>query len=290
MFVRILSRAGRLACRSRTVETGVARLINAWVMRSGSARPDRLFLASREPLTPAQRDAIGKYRQRYSGRRCFIVGNGPSLNETNLELLKNEHTFGTNLIFRMTERNGFRPTFYVIEDSHVASDHLERIRDYDVDRKFIPSQYSPFYAAAPGALFYPLDVRDLRAGRHGFSLDCADRVCSGGSVTYVCLQLAAYMGFSEVYLIGVDFRYRKPAGVKVRGDTWTSTGPDPNHFSPDYFGPGRKWHDPRLDRAAASFRLARRRFDELGCTVKNATAGGRLEIFERVDYASLFPA
>ena len=32
----------------------------------------------------------------HRGQRCFIVGNGPSLNQTDLSLLRGEYTFTTN--------------------------------------------------------------------------------------------------------------------------------------------------------------------------------------------------
>ena len=288
VLAKFLSFIKWLTTKSRHFESFSVYVSNFRLINSESTRPDQLFFRSREALAPEQRNKMKKYELRYVGKRCFVVGNGPSLNETNIEFLKNEYTFGANLVYMLTEMNGFKPTFYVIEDSHVASDHLEKIWEYNHEKKFIPSQYRRFYSRMPHAVFYPLDLSFYRGCRPKFTFDCSTHVYGGGSVTYISLQLAFYMGFSEVYLVGVDFDYKKPEHVKIRGDTWTSMGPDPNHFHPDYFGYGKKWHNPRLDRAAISYKLARRIFEDSNRVLRNATIGGKLDIFERVDYDSLF--
>ncbi len=60
------------------------------------------------------------------------------------------------------------------------------------------------------------------------------------------------------------------------------------HFHPDYFGKGYRWHDPRTDRMERAFIRAREAFEADGRKVYNATVGGKLEVYERVAYASLF--
>ena len=62
------------------------------------------------------------------------------------------------------------------------------------------------------------------------------------------LQLAYHLGFTEVILIGMDFSYAIPDSAVVKGKDITSTDDDPNHFHPNYFGKGKRWHDPELDR------------------------------------------
>ena len=288
MVSRIVSIVKWLMLKNRRLERFIVHVLNFRLANLKLTKPNEIFLTSLEPLTIDEQECLRQYDSRFAGKRCFILGNGPSLNRTNLELLEGEYTFGANLIYMMTEMTGFRPTFYMIEDRHVASDNLDSIWKYDHDKKFIPSQYRRFYSGMRNALFYPLDLSSSRGNRADFSVDCSNQVYCGGSVTYISLQLAYYMGFAEVYLIGVDFDYEKPSHVRVSGKTWTSMGPDPNHFHPDYFGPGRKWHDPQLDRVAVFFKLARQVFEQSGRTLKNATIGGKLEIFERVDYCSLF--
>jgi hypothetical protein len=100
-------------------------------------------------------------------------------------------------------------------------------------------------------------------------------------VTYFALQLAFHLGCEEVVLLGVDHSYVVPP---TDGDpVITSASDDVNHFHADYFGPGYRWHDPRLDRMEAAYRVARRAFETAGRRVVNATRGGSLEVFERAD-------
>ena len=66
-------------------------------------------------------------RRQYAGKgRCFIIGNGPSLNRTDLTKLRDEVTFGVNGLFLKFEEMGFTPTFYVVEDHLVAEDRAQR--------------------------------------------------------------------------------------------------------------------------------------------------------------------
>ena len=56
---------------------------------------------------------LGQYQNRYTGKRCFVIGNGPSLKNTELSLLKDEYTFGMNRIYLAFEDLGFQTSFLV---------------------------------------------------------------------------------------------------------------------------------------------------------------------------------
>ncbi len=86
--------------------------------------------------------SISRFKNKYSGKRCFIVGNGPSLNKLDLKKLDGEYTFAVNGIFYKTEEMGFVPTFYMVEDGHVIDDNLERINSYRPKiHRFFPTEY-----------------------------------------------------------------------------------------------------------------------------------------------------
>jgi len=72
----------------------------------------------------------------------------------------------------------------------------------------------------------------------------------------------------------------------VEGNRILSQGDDPNHFHPDYFGMGKVWKDPKLERVLANYQLAKLMYEADGRRILNATPGGRLELFDRVDYDS----
>jgi len=63
-------------------------------------------------LHPWRRESMRKLaalKDSHKGERCFLIGNGPSLRQTDLTLLKNEFTFGFNRIFLAAEELNFTP-------------------------------------------------------------------------------------------------------------------------------------------------------------------------------------
>ncbi|NIQ14459.1 MAG: DUF115 domain-containing protein [Candidatus Dadabacteria bacterium] len=155
--------------------------------------------------------------------------------------------------------------------------------------------YRNRYRIHPGSqtIFFPLDTGFYREHhpfycKPRFSTNCDQVLYSGQTVTYVNMQLAYYMGFEKVYLIGMDFSYQVPKSTVVAGVNFTSQEDDPNHFHPEYFGKGKKWHDPKLDRVALCYQAAKKFYEENGRKIYNATVGGKLEIFERCEFEGLF--
>jgi len=67
-----------------------------------------------------------------------------------------------------------------------------------------------------------------------------------------------------------------------------SPGDDPNHFAPNYFGKGFKWQLPDLESSEKSFELAHQAFEKAGRQILDATIGGQLNIFPKVNYMDLF--
>ena len=238
---------------------------------------------------------LEELRDKHKGERCVIVGNGPSLNTMDLSLLENEISFAVNGIFYKTEETGYRPTYYVVEDSSVMRENQEAIRNYEVPFKFFPTIYRNMHPEGDNVFFYAMNRGFYeKTGPNfcvpRFSTNFPQRVFVGQSVTYVNLQLAYHMGFSEVYLIGMDFSYVIPESAIREGDIITSTEDDPNHFNGAYFGKGKTWKDPKLDRVLQNYMMAKRMFEADGRVIYNATNGGELEAFERVDFATLFGA
>ena len=241
----------------------------------------------------ATKQRLEKLKGTHSGERCFIVGNGPSLNKLDLSLLKDEVSIGVNGIFYKTEETGFSPTYYVVEDSSVMKENIRRIIDVKARLKFFPSTYNKLHPLEDNVNFFVMNrgYYEPKSPNYcvpRFSTDFAECAFVGQSVTYINLQLAFYLGFTEIYLIGMDFSYQIPGEFKKQGDIITSTGDDPNHFHPKYFGEGKTWKDPKLERVLANYGMAKLAYESVGRKVINATAGGNLNLFERAEYRDLF--
>ena len=239
------------------------------------------------PLTTNEAKLLA-LRDRHRGQRAFVIGGGPSLRQTDVRLLKDEITIGCNAIFLMFGEMGFMPTYYTVEDVLVAEDREDTINSIRGTTKILPRDLS--YCLRPDEdTIYINFVRDYNTRPFRFSSDFIRRVFWGGTVTYLNLQLAYYLGCREVYLIGIDHNYQPPAQKdEVAGTVITSRTEDINHFHPDYFGPGYRWHDPKVGRMEIAYKQAKQFFAENGGVICNASAETQLEVFPRVSYGDLF--
>lgn len=241
-----------------------------------------LFISSNERK-------IVSFKNKHKGERCFIIGNGPSLNFLDLTKLKDEITFGVNAIYTNYEKMGFFPTYYVVEDIFVAEDRKSEINQLKGPKKFFGNYLR--YCFNNDEDVHWINVRfrydDYKNFPH-FSLNALRQVWTGGTVSYLSLQLAYYMGFKEVYLIGFDHEYKIPEKVKIQGTEILSLDDDVNHFNKEYFGKGKRWHDPMVNRMELSYIKADRIYKEDNRKIYNATYGGKLEVFERANYNSIF--
>lgn len=217
-------------------------------------------------------------RGRLSGRRCFVIGNGPSLNETDLSLLRDEWVIGLNRIYLHPSCATWRRWLHCCVNPHVLRQYREEILAVPAP-KFLP--WEERAALGGGADRFWLRTRH----EPRFSFDLTDAIWQGATVTYVALQIAFHLGFKDVVLVGVDHAFGasgQPNALVRAG------GPDGDHFTPDYFGPGTHWQLPDLVQSETAYRLARQAFEQEGRRVRDATIGGRLNVFPKVRYEDLF--
>jgi hypothetical protein len=66
-------------------------------------------------------------------------------------------------------------------------------------------------------------------------------------------------------------------------------GPDPNHFSPEYFS-GQLWDNPDLAHSEEFYAIARKVFEADGRRIIDATVDGACTVFEKADYRALIGA
>ena len=111
-----------------------------------------------------------------------------------------------------------------------------------------------------------------------FSPDLEGRLSEGGTITYHLLQIAVYMGFKEIYLIGCDFKFS--FGISVDGKMVK------DETVKDHFAKDDKKTDtmPDLQKNLRAYRSAKRYADHHDIKIYNATRGGNLEVFERRDF------
>jgi hypothetical protein len=224
-------------------------------------------------------------RGAHKGRRCFVMGNGPSLLKCDLNRLESEVTIVSNAHYLIWDQLTYVPTFLVVEDRLVAEDRADQLRHLAGITKLFPFDLRPLLTPAEEAILYLNFPRRYRPFPK-FSHNLAKRAYWGGTVTFLNLQLASYLGCNPIILIGFDHSYTVPS-QGVRNNVIESQTDDINHIHPDYFGPGYRWHDPNIARMEMAYTCARRELEKSGVQVLNATVGGHLEIFERVSFDSV---
>lgn len=222
-------------------------------------------------------ELTGSLHGSFSGCRCIVMGNGPSLKEMDLNRLAKEYTFGLNRISLMTEELGFGPTFLAAINRYVLEQFSKEIRELDC-LKFLNWSYRGPFLGEPNTVFVEtgpnLDpTGDLRRGYYA----------GAGTVTVFALEAAYYLGFSEVVLIGVDHSYHSE-GTPNRAVVAQTE--DRSHFSKDYFGPGVIWQLPDLAAMERGYRKIRELYSQGERLIVDATLGGKLEVFPKVSLHS----
>lgn len=199
----------------------------------------------------------------HRGETGLIIGNGPSLRDVPLEFLNKYPSFGTNRIYL---KDGFTPTYYCSVNPLVISQFAEDIAKIDAP-KFLPASYC----------FDDTCLPLNSSGMVLFSQDASAWIYEGHTVTYVCMQIAYYMGFRDILLVGVDHSFKYEGAPNQEN---VLEGNDPNHFHPDYFK-GRSWNNPDLVRSEHAYKLARAMYEAHQRRIINLTPGTKETVFEK---------
>lgn len=222
---------------------------------------------------------LKRFKNKYEGKRIFIVATGPSLTPEDLDLLKNEYTFSMNSIFKIYDRTEWRPTFYCIADGGVYERIKEDLAFQSFNCSFVNNLIPWNDSTVIRLPIIPTfcNTEKLRQSlpywfkKARTASNIEKGIHMGSSVVHVITQLCFYMGFSEIYYIGADCsnftQHTQNCEHKLeisRPEDSLARGLQEDYFS-DY-----------------SFAKSH------GIKIYNATRGGKLEVFERVDLDLLF--
>lgn len=225
--------------------------------------------------------SIQELKNRHAGERCFILGSGPSIAQTELSPLIPEISFASNWFVNHEDFQRLNIDYYCAYDEAFVQPEInpvwrDRLRDI-AGIKFFPEAWRNL-SGLPEARYLPYDptVKVYQSG--SFSDDPARAVYDAGTVVInFCLPLAFYMGCTEIVLLGVETDYR----IGARGDQQQAYfyNIDRQHTPNTHTAQSeRRWVENTLQAYAVVARHARRR----GVRIVNATPGGRLELYPRV--------
>jgi hypothetical protein len=234
-------------------------------------------------------------RDKYKGKRCFIIGNGPSLKNMDLSFLKDEITIGSNGIYKNFDKWGFHTDFLLFEDTEQTEQRGPEIHKIKGPRKmaaiynayaFKPDNHTVFFNARRADGYYWKNLSPM------FSRDFSEIVYLGSTITYIAMQLAYHLGFQEVYIIGVDHDYGELTKLFPPGKIEIT---EKNihlvkglHLNDSYYKVGDLIGVPHVKYQNDAYQKAKEVFEKSGKVIKNAGVGGKLDIFDRCDFANLF--
>ena len=228
--------------------------------------------------------AISAYKHKYKGQSCFVIGNGPSLLPEDLDKLNEKKiiTFASNKVYKIFDKTAWRPTFYAMVDESVADDEcIKQNNNFSCEAKFFRRQGWYVYRKIKGAIYMNSWHSRKYLEVPNFSEELSEGVYTIATVTYVLLQMARYMGFSKIYLLRMDNRYK--FGMDRKGQVYR------NKDVLSYFGEQDSDEEmPKIAPAIWELDLAYEYADkysrEHGFRIYNSTRGGFLEKFERVQF------
>jgi hypothetical protein len=236
---------------------------------------DKTWLSSIEG--DKNRQFLESIKNKFLGHRLFLIANGPSLKEMDLSVLENEYTMCMNRFYISFDKIGFTPNFLVCVEDLVLSQFGNDFDKLNLEGKFVNwranNEIKNSHYLKESFALEPFFQNDLTKPTH-----------FGGTVTFACLQLAYYMGFQEVIIIGLDHRF-KESGIPNKVETRKSEK-DESHFDPNYFPKGMKWRLPDLEKSELSYKIALDYYVANGRRIFDATIDGQCSVFPKIDFDS----
>ena len=243
-------------------------------------------------------DRISEFHNKFHGQRCFVMCNGPSLQQLNLAPLKDEITIGCNGIYKGFEAFGFHTNFLMFED--IEQLELRRKDFHKIEGPIkLAALYNAYAVKADrDTLFFnsPRMRRNLYYWNElypQFSEDFAAIVHLGSTVTYIMLQWAYFLGCDPVYVIGLDHDYGElpkkfpPGKIQITEDNIEEVRK--LHYTHQYYQVGDQMGVPDVARQEAAYSLALQKFQQDGRQLINLTPGSKLDVFPKQDYSSIIP-
>lgn len=235
-------------------------------------------------------EQLKKLKDIHHGQRCFIIGNGSSLKPSDLDRIRGEFSFAVNRIYYIYEYTAWRPTYYVSIDMESLPLELENIKKGGNYIKFLNYECSSYGREVMDKIIYIMpygryNVNVYDKVADSLSEDISDHVTKVHTVTVTSVEIAIYMGFKEIYLLGVDHNYANK--VDHSGKVYKDSTVSATYFKgmKDSKGkPGDENSSQNVEAMENSYLLAKDMAEKKGVKIYNATRGGKLEIFERISF------
>ena len=225
-----------------------------------------------------------KIHNTHLGESCFVIGNGPSLTAEDLDTIAENHidSFAMNRIYKIFPQTKWRPTYYVNTDWTLIRDVLEEIDQIPAKQKFFPIhhlyQESFRKAIKDRAVFRLKGVDEV-----GFKVDCSESIREVGTVTIASIQLAAHMGYRNIYLLGVDHNFDHI--IDKNGNTVINEGVK-NYFVDDYDTDILSEVTHNIGNTTRRYHEVQAYYPKQGVNIYNATRTTMLNVFPQIAFSN----
>lgn len=147
---------------------------------------------------------LGSLKNIHQGKRCVIVGNDVSLHQIDLSFLRQEICLATDLqATQLSKQYSLEFNYWAITQISLERDHLEQLNDFP-GIKFVNQDSLDHLPPQNDLVYVNIDQES------DFSDDPNMGLQKSESDWYVAVQLAYYMGFQEVVLLGVSPKNLNP--------------------------------------------------------------------------------
>lgn len=244
-----------------------------------------------------------KFKDIHKGERCFILASGPSVKTQDLSGLENEICIAVSHFHLHKDIKKIKPKYHVLAPQHKPFTFDDSSKYFEDFLKYYNEEEVTYFL---GITPYKYSYTELIRNNPKYNLsninylnyyyperlneknyknpkiwDITKNLFSISTVVYSAIQVAAYMGFKEIFLIGCDHDYIKhPDRVEN------------NRFYEDKEGISDKAHLEKrnleqmfkvLHERWKDYRLMNDHLKALGITVCDATENGMLDIFPKKD-------
>jgi hypothetical protein len=231
---------------------------------------------------------INQFINIHSGKRCFIIGNGPSIKKQNLFSLKNEITFCSNWFLNHQSFNELNINYYCsyVEGFVIPSPNqqwINKLAQVKIN-KFFPKSWEKYNLVFEDTNYVNYDKNFKIYEQKHFNIDIDGKGLMNGDTVIInfCIPIAIIMGCKEIILLGCDTSY----GIGNNNSLSNAY-----FYKPDYqFTPNvhnavseKQWQKNVIE----SYRLVKEYTDKENIGIYNATDGGSLEIFPRIELESV---
>lgn len=242
---------------------------------------------------------LASIKNKHKGKRCFIIGNGPSLQISDLTKMadNNDITIASNKIYLAFKETKWRPTYYTVGDLLVAENNYNKIKELDqlklfpIFMKDIIGDSKHHNYNGEHLYFNPLSPKFQNENYYipYFSSDALIGFYIGETVTNLNIQLAYYLGCNPIYLIGIDGSYHYPSSTtkhSVYGEVFVNFN-EMNHFHKEYRQQGETWSIPKPAYHEIDYQCCRNFLEKRNVTILNASRCSYVKTFDRIDLDSI---